>query len=90
MTFRGSHEAYLSRTGYQRGALKLARATGIELYELHQVEGEKPLPNLVMTVGDWMTARAEIRSFKVPDGKGGIRDEIRYRNPHDDPSSSSF
>jgi hypothetical protein len=67
---------FVTRTGYQRGALQVAKATGIELYELRQVEGEKPLPNLKMIVGDWVLLRAEIRSFTVPDEKGGTRQEL--------------
>ncbi len=67
---------FVTRTGYQRGALQVAKATGIELFELSQVEGEKPLPNLKAMVGDWVVGRAEIRSFTVPDEKGGTREEL--------------
>jgi hypothetical protein len=67
---------FVTRTGYQRGALQVAKATGIELFELRQVEGEKSLPNLKAMVGDWVVGRAEIRSFTVPDEKGGTREEL--------------
>ena len=31
---------FVTRTGYQRGALQVAKATGIELYELRQVDNQ--------------------------------------------------
>jgi hypothetical protein len=67
---------FVTRTGYQEGALQVAKATGIELYELQPLDGDADVSRISLIVGDWANARPEIRSFTVPDGKGGKRDEL--------------
>jgi hypothetical protein len=67
--------AFVTRTGYQRGAKDFAAAHGIILYELGEPAKR---PNMQVTPLGWILYKVELRTFKVPSKNPdeGLIDEL--------------